>query len=197
LVAANTEIVNFAALNSPELDILNAPQWPRLASDLPEALFRVQPAPLGTKLRDVCEKISTEDSSSSSECPNELWLILDLESPKWLTYSKFTLRISWPASFPADFLIETFTPHQLASKLSLPNLGSISDPSLPLTRRQYARIRVVDTGFTTPRAKSISPHAVPFAVRLEPLLFGVIPMTVVPTLMFLVPVVAIAAALAL
>lgn len=66
------------------------------------------------------------------------------------------------------------------------------------TRRQYARIRLVDTGVRTPSlhpshsATTSFPAAVPFVVTLEPLYLGVLPASVVPVLAFLVPLIIIA-----
>jgi hypothetical protein len=75
---------------------------------------------------------------------------------------------------------------------------------MTLTRIKYARVRVVDTGVRAPTAEykalllqgPIKPTPVPFMLILEPLYFGIIPATVVPTIGLLV-VVAIAAGLAL
>lgn len=62
------------------------------------------------------------------------------------------------------------------------------------TRRKYARIRLVDTGVRTPTRNPAAKRApVPFTVILEPLHFGVLPSSVVPTLLCLLPVVACAA----
>jgi hypothetical protein len=73
-----------------------------------------------------------------------------------------------------------------------------------MTRIKYARVRVVDTGIRTPTAEykahilkgPIKPTPVPFMLILEPLYFGIVPATVVPTVGLLV-IVAIVAGLAL
>lgn len=48
------------------------------------------------------DTIISKDCDFSSDlatlCPNEKWMILDLDHNEWRGYSKFTLRISWPAS---------------------------------------------------------------------------------------------------
>ena len=66
-----------------------------------------------------------------------------------------------------------------------------------LTRRTLARIRVVDAGVLTPSKTNASaprkPEPVAFVVTVEPLRFGVLPASVVPTVLALV-VVAVAAA---
>ena len=62
-----------------------------------ERLWHLQPGPLGTPLGDVCETAAY----AVNACPHELWLALDLDDAKRQGYSKFTLRISWPASVRA------------------------------------------------------------------------------------------------
>ena len=63
------------------------------------------------------------------------------------------------------------------------------------TRTKYARIRVVDIGKRTPtpeykallrKGGKIEPTPVPFMLILEPLYFGVLPATVLPTAIVLV-----------
>ena len=60
-----------------------------------EKLVEVQPAPVDTPLQDVCDPVT---ASSLGKCPHELWLLLGLDDPAWSSYSKFTLRVSSPAS---------------------------------------------------------------------------------------------------
>ncbi|TFY59394.1 hypothetical protein EVG20_g7808 [Dentipellis fragilis] len=147
----------------------------------------VLPAPLGSLPFEVCE-IAPKNTSHNAHCEHEIWLILDMDDARWSGYSKYTLRISWPASSPADFLIDLYTPSALASRLH-----PIAHPKLPssstLTRRQYARIRLVDTGVRPPSPQPHPVPHVPFIVRLEPLLLGFLPASVAPILAFLVPVV--------
>ena len=54
--------------------------------------MKVPPAPLGSILEDVCE------GYLPGSCPHEDWLVLDLDDVAWGKFSKFTVRISWPAS---------------------------------------------------------------------------------------------------
>ncbi|OBZ68591.1 hypothetical protein A0H81_11550 [Grifola frondosa] len=111
---ANTEIVNFAA--SPGRDVsLPLIDWPVLRYGAAESLWKVQPAPLHTPLASVCAQGSGFPTKS---CPNEIWVILDLDNPEWESYSKFTLRLSWPASSPADFSIQIYSPESLAEFIS-------------------------------------------------------------------------------
>ena len=52
-------------------------------------------------------------------------------------------------------------------------------PSGATTRRMFARIRLVSAG--VPVQRNATPQPVPFMVTIEPLLFGVIPGSVIPT----------------
>ena len=85
--------------------------------------------------------------------------------------------------------MDIFTPVELERRLrsEAPTLGAQRS-----TRVRYARIRVVDAGVRIPSLSSLPVAAVPMIVRLEPLYFGVIPASVVPVLIYLIPVVAFA-----
>lgn len=68
---------------------------------------------------------------------------------------------------------------------------------MTMTRTKYARVRVVDIGIRTPTAEykalllqsSIKPTPVPFMLILEPLYFGILPATLLPTVGLLILVV--------
>jgi hypothetical protein len=60
-----------------------------LSRNCDQGHWRLPPAPLNT--------IACHDHSEHP-CPHELWIILDLTHEDWRPYSKFTLRLSWPAS---------------------------------------------------------------------------------------------------
>jgi hypothetical protein len=96
--------------------------------------------------------------------------------------------------FPAEFSIELYNPQALSARLSQLDTPSSSgsDPSAPLTTRlKYARIRLVDIGvLTSPRKHH--PIPVPFNLILEPLYFGILPASVIPILLFLIPVIILA-----
>ncbi|KAH9830460.1 uncharacterized protein C8Q71DRAFT_366915 [Rhodofomes roseus] len=190
---ANTEIVNFVAmegsLTPSQAQALQA-NWTVLSAAAPEKLLRVPPAPLGTPLADVCHP------SHGASCSHELWLALRLDDPAWRAYSRFTLRVSWPASSPADFDIQVKSAEALFNELQAGGLDNDFD-ALHTGRRMYARIRVVDAGVRVPTAdgsrERVTPEPVPFIVILEPLYFGMLPASVAPTVAFLVIVIIIAA----
>ncbi|PBK93440.1 hypothetical protein ARMGADRAFT_992133 [Armillaria gallica] len=175
LALANTEIVNFYASSVAQAPVAVGTEWAALSASDNQRQFEITPAPLGTPLTAVCPR---------SPCQHELWLKLDLSNNDWQQFTKFTLRISWAAYDPADFLIDILDGESISSAKS-------SDPP---TRLKYARIRLVDTGVLTPGISVDRPAAVPFTVVLEPLYFGILPASVVPTLYFLIPVVLLAAA---
>ncbi|KAL5494673.1 hypothetical protein ACEPAI_134 [Sanghuangporus weigelae] len=175
-----------------------------------EQSFRVMPAPLGTSLQSVCE---SQSGVPVQRCPNELWLELDLSSQEWMYYDRFTIRLSWPAFYPTDFDIQLFYPKDLMTHMyslfevqgrhfeeNILSEENAPDPS----RTMFARVRLVDTGVRPPfRSKpdelSTSGHtdqstfdAVPFNIIVEPLLLGVLPATVVPTIIFSIPLLVLA-----
>lgn len=103
-VLANTEIRNFEAKTEDidELGWLSLKfkgldrQW--LDANVSERDFHIAPAPLGTPLDQVCRRSSEEiQSRLSRRCEHETWIRLDLEDKAWSSFSKFTLRLSWPA----------------------------------------------------------------------------------------------------
>ncbi|KAI0370030.1 hypothetical protein BV20DRAFT_995650 [Pilatotrama ljubarskyi] len=188
-VSGNTEIVNFDASPSTNILFPQTLDWPVLNPTTPHKLLRVLPASVDTPITSVCEPIT------AGQCENEKWLSLDLDEQPWLPYSKFTLRISWPASHPAEFYIELHSPESLASVVPDANDVQEDPPNLSSTRRKYARIRVIHQGVLTPsrsnQNRTVKP--VPFEVIVEPLYLGVIPASLVPTLVFLLVLVGVTA----
>lgn len=86
---------------------------PTLRFESNEGLWNITPAPVGTPMHSVrgppfsaqtgsggsLSSESTPDSPfSGREYQQELWLALDLSAEAWKRYTKFTLRLSWPAS---------------------------------------------------------------------------------------------------
>ena len=104
--------------------------------------------------------------------------------PLSLLFHSFSLG---KTQHPGRFRIDLYTPETLSRELSLP--VSIAKPRAGRTRVRYARIRVVDIGVRPPSAKPSEPEPIPFILVLEPLYLGVLPATVLPTIMFLVPLV--------
>ncbi|GBE77347.1 hypothetical protein SCP_0102200 [Sparassis crispa] len=184
MVRGNTEIVNFDAQESRDITFPVTADWPVLKFGEAERIWRVSPAP----------PHASNQSTAVFASPHELWLILDLDSREWARYTKFTLRISWPASSPADFSIQIFSPELLASVVDDTTAQQSFQPS---TRRKYARVSLHDTAVRTPtsRPDSEAPSAepVPFVVLLEPLYFGVLPASVTPVVVLLTFVVSFAA----
>ncbi|KAL0952013.1 hypothetical protein HGRIS_008662 [Hohenbuehelia grisea] len=224
-VHGNTEIVNFAAEDDDgatstrglQLDLITA-DWPKLEYGHSESQWKVLPAPLATPITSVCETLAEEQSgdlgpdtnatrgTAFRRCPHELWIRLDLSEEPWRGHSKFTLRASWPASFPTDFHIQVYTSRELRDYFVhrgvAPELNTAHaiPPPVPV-RFKYARIRLVNTGVLTPEAhtdpsqaspspdtQALDNEPVPFVLVLEPLHFGVLPGSVVPVLVLLVPI---------
>ncbi|KIM69987.1 hypothetical protein SCLCIDRAFT_101313 [Scleroderma citrinum Foug A] len=186
-VTANTEIINFLSEQQRSVDLPRpvVGNWVTLNFSHNEHQWALQPAPLGTPLHEVCETDNEISPTGEKTCPHQIWVALDLDD--WTNYRAFTLRLSWPASAPADFLIELYSP----------------DSS---TRTKYARIRVVDTGVPTPQihpddtdsrlSNLVEVEPVPFILILEHLYWGVLPASLLPTICFLLPVL-LAAAMAI
>ncbi|KAI0094990.1 hypothetical protein BDY19DRAFT_915772 [Irpex rosettiformis] len=189
-VSGNTETINIVATQADDVIFSQSSSWPVFSPGSAEYLWRYKPAPLDTPLQSVCAL------RQEPPCEHEIWAILDLDSYGWESFHKFTLRISWPAFYPTDFLMETFSPQEAFAVLSQTLPGSSLPQSPPpasrKTRRQYVRIRFVDTGVRVPSKRNITVEATPFMILLEPLYFTVLPALVVPTLLFLLPVVLVA-----
>jgi len=102
--------------------------------------------------------------------------------------------------YPTDFHVQLYEPDTLRAWLSnavSDEPSTVSQPSLfriP-SRRKYARIRLIDTGVLTPTRDMLPPRtaeAVPFNLILEPLYLGVLPASVLPIVLFLVPIIVLA-----
>ncbi|RDB29446.1 hypothetical protein Hypma_016085 [Hypsizygus marmoreus] len=196
-VLGNTEIVNFHASEVNDVNISLAKDWPILNPNHNELEWDIFPALLGTPVNQVCE---TKEPKNAT-CSHELWIVLDLVEA-WKAYSKFTLRLSWPASFSADFSLDIYDPEKVVTHFGLEDLTTYIS-SRPKTRRKYGRIRVVNTGVPTPAPPShhnpihdrLASPPVPIILILEPLYFGVLPPTVIPVLLYLVLAIVIGALL--
>ncbi|KAI9432073.1 hypothetical protein H4582DRAFT_1821597, partial [Lactarius indigo] len=108
------------------------------------------------------------------ECPHDLWLALDLDhNGAWTHYDRFTLRVSWPASHPAA----------VALSLHPPPPAPASASARTTSRLHLARIRLTEEGVRVPAlstAQQQQQQRVPLVVRLEPLVLGVLPPSVLP-----------------
>ncbi|KAJ7733582.1 hypothetical protein DFH07DRAFT_134632 [Mycena maculata] len=212
--AANTEITNFAASERADDALLrvraDAFGWPTMRPR-ETADWTLVPAPLGTLPQDICSPPSARhlnltSSDAVAPCPHELWLTLDLDEAAHTRYTKFTLRLSWVASYPTDFYMDILDPAVAASLLALtPGQVETDAPHPepePQTRRKYARIRARDAGVRTPPSAfpfSFFPWfpfasvpsnltapedaQVPFVLTLEPLLLSVLPASLLPFLL--------------
>ena len=92
--------------------------------------------------------------------------------------------------------MEVFSPREALAVLGQahPDRELSQPPSATArsTRRKYVRIRLVDTGVRAPHKRNMTVEATPFMITLEPLYFTVLPSSVIPTLLFLLPVVLVA-----
>jgi len=128
----------------------------------------------------------------------------------WNDYDRFTLRVSWPASVsPHNHYVLTEHlkrkkkyPVQVSLKLHRPIVSSATAASSSARtdtmapRRLYlARIRLKQEGVPVPgtRQRESSEEGVPLVVLLEPLLLGVLPASVLPTVVTLLVVLGVMA----
>ncbi|KAI0814851.1 hypothetical protein BC629DRAFT_1467463 [Irpex lacteus] len=185
-VSGNTEIVNIAAAEADDVSFPQSSSWPTFHPNSAEYLWKIKPAVLGTPFHNVC-------ASRQGPCEHEAWAVLDLDSRGWQSFRKFTIRISWPAYYPTEFLIETFPPKDALAAFQqvYPETARSQPPRKTprKTRRQYVRVRLVDAGVRVSSKINSTTEATPFMIILEPLYFTVLPASVIPTLLFLLPVV--------
>ncbi|KAJ3008621.1 hypothetical protein NUW54_g3084 [Trametes sanguinea] len=191
-VMANTEIVNFDASPVRNVELPEVLDWFLVGPSNSQLMLRVQPAPVDTSITTLCEPVAGQ--TTIGKCGHEAWLRLDLDATPWSSYSKFTLRISWPAMYPADFYIDLHSPASLASLLHAADQDNNERESsaTPPTRRKFARIRMIHAGVFTPSSSNRTIEAVPFIVTVEPLYLGVLPASLVPTVLVLLSVVGVA-----
>ncbi|KAG2022538.1 hypothetical protein CC2G_000279 [Coprinopsis cinerea AmutBmut pab1-1] len=194
---ANTEIVNFAAspVQDPQLHFQH--EWPILSPEYASLLWDLDSNPTSSKSnvnQEPCQSVfHWTPTEHPSDCLKELWVALDLDSPEWAKYSKFTLRLSWPASHPVDAYLKIYDPSDLA-ELPRPGPPRRSRHRAPPTetRSKYARVQLISTAVWNPELLRSNQTivsdltTVPIILTLEPLLFGVLPESIVPTLFALV-----------
>ncbi|KAG7100022.1 hypothetical protein E1B28_001808 [Marasmius oreades] len=177
---ANTEIVTFETSNANYVDVSEALGWTILRPQENEQMLSVPSVPHKRDQASKRRPPSSSDEGISQQ--NEVWLKLALDEEEWKAFSKFTLRVSWPANYPTDFSIDILSPEAMASHFSS---AKISRNSTVTTRVKYARITAVHTGVIIPALSHIEPKPVPFVVILEGLYFGVLPASVVPIVGFI------------
>ncbi|KAF8918148.1 hypothetical protein CPB85DRAFT_1282708 [Mucidula mucida] len=150
LIYCNTEIINFGVEDA--------------VSSLQRAQFPVELSAGANEIQSVILLNETVEGRDTGD----LWLSLDTGG-SWDAYVRFTLRISWAASYPTDFSISLYNP-----------------PGALLERVKYAHIQAVHSGgFTPPVDRNLDPMRVTFTVILEPLVLGVLPVSVQPVLVCL------------
>ncbi|KAI0299907.1 hypothetical protein BC826DRAFT_994024 [Russula brevipes] len=161
-ILANTEIINFAAGNP--VPVAPLPEnWTVLHRGANEIIVRDRtPAPLtGAPNDPLCDDDEDVHPFKRRPCPHELWLALDLDAngdgnsawDNWKGYDRFTLR------------------------------------SARTARVHLARIRLTQEGIRVPhrarreslRGEVEEEEGVPLVVLLEPLMLGVLPASVLPT----------------
>ncbi|KAI9459653.1 hypothetical protein BJY52DRAFT_353659 [Lactarius psammicola] len=161
---ANTQIINFPAGHS--VPVAPLPQnWTTVLHAGTDETFvwDITPAPLHTPCKD---------DDAPGECPHDLWLALDLDRDgAWTHYDRFTLRVSWPASHPATVSISLHP--------APPPPPSASAP-VRTARLHLARVRLTEEGVRVPMLTHATGMPVPLVVRLEPLVLGVLPASVLP-----------------
>ncbi|KAF8971799.1 hypothetical protein BDZ97DRAFT_1650826 [Flammula alnicola] len=150
--------------------------------------WNVTSAPVGSVLaRSICPTLA-QWQPRSHICPHELWIVLDLDEDEWNNFSKFTLRLSWPAYHPTDISIKIYDPASLAVFSKQPRS---TQPQK--TRRKYARIQLVHTGVVAETTGSVfkddSRYVVSIFAVLEPLYFGVLPKSVISVVITIMMVV--------
>jgi hypothetical protein len=146
-------------------------------------------------------------SSNPPHCPHDLWFVLDLDGngrhgdlAAWKHYDRFTLRVSWPASvspLTISLLLNKKKkkyPVQVSLKLHRPIVSSATAPSssartdtMARRRLHLAQIRLKQEGIPVPgtRQREHREEGVPLVVLLEPLVLGVLPASVLPTVVTL------------
>ncbi|KAF9516586.1 hypothetical protein BS47DRAFT_1483921 [Hydnum rufescens UP504] len=193
----DTEIVNFISYLDSSTWL---PSWPISQLDLEVGTqFSIQCAPVsdGRVVWDVCEDIPF------GKCPYESWFIIPVDSVGYKT-----LRVSWPASYPAEFSIRLFTPSTLMALIepSHPRehpepphhsqtQDPMTDPSPPSW--YYVRILAKSRGVRTPplHLPSALSFLAPFIRPIHSLLLlcpRLVPRSLLSTLAFLACAVTVA-----
>ncbi|TFK24251.1 hypothetical protein FA15DRAFT_641250 [Coprinopsis marcescibilis] len=194
---ANTELIYFDAQEVPNPEIQFQHTWPTLDAYTSSIRWGLGANPPNTT--DIaddpqpCSNVfSWTPTRSAQGCLRELWVILDLDCEPWKKYNNFTLRISWPASYPVEAHVRVFEPSAL-THLSTPGPPRRykTRSASSMTRQKYGRIQLVSTVVWTPEAQAIEEFlktldAVPIIITLEPLLLGILEASQLPTVIAVV-----------
>ncbi|KIJ54365.1 hypothetical protein M422DRAFT_241610 [Sphaerobolus stellatus SS14] len=172
-VFCNTEIVNFDLNHLPDLAESVSSSWGLLTPLSPsnKRTYHVEVPEIGCPVR----------SSGDQVAPADTWFGLNI--PRTLSAKRYTLRISWPATMPVNFDIQVF-------RVSHASDGAAFD-QLPTP---YARIKTSSAGIRSNCSGSgvlPSTDTIHFDVILEPLIAGVLPESLIPTILSLFPITAI------
>ncbi|PPR02351.1 hypothetical protein CVT24_011695 [Panaeolus cyanescens] len=189
LARADTEIRNFALTESPSVALPHTANWLVLSHAKQSMYLNVTSAQNVSQFEQSnCAGFGQLRLTDEEHvCPHELWVVLDTEAPKWSGYTKFTLRASWPAYQPTNVFMDIFDPVELT------NSASRADATSMTTRNKYARLRFVHTGVLSPSHASdddTARYLVSLHLILEPLLFGVLPQSVLPVVISILVILA-------
>lgn len=148
---ANTEIANFGINDDLELGNISVATH-YLDAEVNERVLSVVPMDNAAHADILTANVPKEA---------EMWIELRADSPAWSSYERFTARISSPASAPVDVYISIFD-------------ASSEEPP----RTKLARVRARHFGVVAADAVGATKDPARFVITMEPLLFGVLPQSV-------------------
>lgn len=170
--SADTEIVNFEASPSRDVDLTQyTASWRSLKPAIP-SVVTTTPAPRGSTFYQSC-------NFTTHHCPHEVWFILDASA------GTHTVRISYAATSSVQYKIELYSPAALSTFIGTPPAAPASPARTTLS---YARVTVRRVGILTPGMAYAEPQVVTFHIVLEQLLLGVLPQSMLPVVAAIVVV---------
>ncbi|KAF8314475.1 hypothetical protein DL93DRAFT_2167268 [Clavulina sp. PMI_390] len=133
--------------------------------------------------KSVCDSVAT-----LGMCPHELILRLPA-----LPYGAKTLRLSWPASFPARFFVSMLDEEALAKLNGSTNSTVYEDDGVSHRASPfvYARVLLQATGVRSPNDHQGGTQDnvdIPVSILYESLAFGAVPTSILPTIILLIMV---------
>ncbi|TFK65449.1 hypothetical protein BDN72DRAFT_900677 [Pluteus cervinus] len=175
---ANTEIINFSVQPSN----MKITHFTNESIVLAHDQARVQHT-----ISTIAPDSPCINASDDEGCLKDLWIILNFDHDNWREYGKFTLRLSYAASTPADI---SLTVTDVPRPAWLLEAAEVEDNEP--TYQMYARIRAVNNSIFTPGvtipAEALTGE-IPFILVLEPLYFGFLPASINGCIQFLFPIV--------